>query len=335
MLRLGNIFLLFFALLATADAYAAEKISIPKDFLRVPDFKNWTFQPADAYWQEKPTRMRIVAFSLDKDEETKVELIVYAFSPSIGRWKVCNPFTVSAVTSGKQIMKYQDIQENLFDAAVSYAQMLCPKADTVEFISSPFIKLDEAQKDFFFKAKFIKNRGKWVRSSYTVNPDVKDLNLLKKGGRGEAKNKANYEYLKIKDQPFSVKAAFTHNAKDLDNIPLMAQAAKLLGYPMNVTAIMHVKSVEGQNAWIDKPMPIFISDHKDKIEKAGWYMLSGELNSINDAAKTKVGISPKSNAASLRIVKVTECKDEKCQEAADVVGFLKTKYKLYDWNPEK
>jgi len=64
-------------------------------------------------------------------------------------------------------------------------------------------------------------------------------------------------------------------------------------------------------------------------------MLSGEIPALDDVAKTKVGISPKNNAAALRIVKATECKDERCEDAADVIGFLKTKYKLYDWNPEK
>ena len=335
MRKLGNTFLLFFALLATTDVFAAEKIGVPKDFLRVPGFENWSFQPADAYWQEKPNRMRVVAFSLDRDEETNVELVVYAFSPTIGKWRVCNPFTVAAVTSGKQMMKYPDIQENLLDAAASYAQMICPKVEEFEFIASPFIRLDEAKKDYLFKAKFFKSKGKWTRSSYEVNPDVKGLNILKKGGRGEAKNKANLEYSKIKEQPFSVKAAFTHNTKDLDNVPIMTQVAKVLGYPMNVTAVVHVKSVEEQNAWIDKPMPIFISDRKEKLEKPGWYMMSGEISPLDEVTKNKFGVAPKYNAAAMRIVKVTECKDESCQEAADVIGFLKTKYKLYDWNPEK
>lgn len=335
MRKLGNIFLLFFMLLATTEVSAKEKIAIPKDFLKIPEFKNWSFEPADAYWQEKPTRMRIVAFSLDKDEEAKIELVVYGFSTSLGKWKICNPFRVNAVTMSKQTMRYQDIRDNLLDAAVSYAQMLCPKTDTVEFISSPFIRLNEARNDFFFKAKMVKNNGKWVKVFDTVNQESNNANILKKGGRGEAKNKAYYEYLKIKEQPFSVKAAFTHGATDLDNLPVMTQTAKALGYPMNVTAIARVKSVEEQSAWLDYPMPIFVADHKGRIKRTGWYLLSGEIAPLDEVLKTRAGIPSKYNAASMRIVKATECENEECLNASDVIGFLKTKYNLYDWNPEK
>ncbi len=334
MSKFGNIFLLFFTILAMTDTAMAEKMSVPKDFSRVPGFKNWDFQPADVYWQEKPRKIRVVAFSLDKDTDIDAELIAYAFSPAIGNWNACRPFTFAAVTSNKQILKYNDIQENLLEAAISYADILCPKTDRIDFLSSPFLKFDDASKDFFLKVSLMKIAGKWQKISYVTNPDPDSFNVLKKGGKGDAKNKAVSEYERLKDRPFSVKAAFTHDAKDLDNLQLMSDAAAVLGEPANVTAIVHVKSVEGRSAWIDKPMMIFVPEHNQKIEKYGWYLVSGEITPLSEEEKNKSGINLRNKASSIKVTKATACKNESCQEASDVVGFLKNKYKLYDWSPE-
>lgn len=336
MIKFGNTLLLFFTVFFAAAAFAATNTPVPDDLKQAKNMLLWDFPAALVYNDDTFANKRIVAFSLDSDDMAKIELLAYATSMKFGKWDGCRPFRLNTVTIKKDLTETADIKENLLDSAVSYADALCPKADTIIFTVSPFIKLDDADNDFFFKTEIKKDRkGKWLTYPAKKGKLKSEESLLKGGGRSEWRKKAEEEYKEYKDKSLPHKLAFTHNVDYLTNPFIMIQGAKAVEKPLPNTSVVHIKQIEGTSAWVDEPMPLFIPDTKKKISSAGWWLISGNISPLDDKDKIKTGIPLTQKAGRLNIFKVSECEDKTCKNAADIVSFIKEKYGLYDWKPNE
>lgn len=331
----GNKLLLFFAAFFVSQAVASDFVPLPSDFKASDSMLYWDYPARLVYKDDVNSSKRTIVFSLDKDDTVNIEVVAYAHSSKKNKWEGCSPFRLNIVTIKKDFMSLPDVRNSIIDSAVSYADALCPKSKTIVLSVSPLIKLDDVDANYFFKTEIKKDKkGKW-QIYPAKESNIKDSStLLKTEGRSKWRKVADDEYAKYKDASLAKKLALTHNRPELDNALIILQGSVALGENLPITTIIHIKQTENNKAWVDEPLPMLIQD-KEKANKPGWWLISGNIRALGEHEKIKLGLSPSEPAGQLNVFKATSCEDKTCSSAANLISFIKERYGLYDWEPNK
>ena len=161
-----------------------------------------------------------------------------------------------------------------------------------------------------------------------INPAEKNFTIERKAKRI---TDAYVEYEKVEGMSFAERLASLHGVNKLDN-PLKLFLTKLAREEkVEGSSFAHVDEVDGDVATIDWPVEMKLTNVLDQIENPGWFIFTGEVEIKDENTKGKFGYP----VGAIDVSKVTACKQESCEEVRDTVQFIRSKYKLPDWQPPR
>lgn len=212
-------------------------------------------------------------------------------------FEACAPFHIILLTENQELFKNQVFIQNLFTVVKSYAKTICPSVSHIIFDATNDISLKE-ENIFFREDLYQHENGLWVQ-----NPETSFNDFIETNTATPEETLAFIEML-----PSIDRAAFVFSKTQIDSPFLLLKASELLNTPIEGVFVVHARPDDMR--WIDYPFPMQVSN----LEKNGWFLVKGYLNTLSDFEKKKSGLPLHEPAASLEIEQAFSCTAEYCAE---------------------
>ena len=212
-------------------------------------------------------------------------------------FEACAPFHIILLTKNQELFKNQVFIQNLFTVVKSYAKTICPSVSHIIFDATNDISLKE-ENIFFREDLYQHENGLWVQ-----NPETSFNDFIETNTATPEETLAFIEML-----PSIDRAAFVFSKTQIDSPFLLLKASELLNTPIEGVFVVHARPDDMR--WIDYPFPMQVSN----LEKNGWFLVKGYLNTLSDFEKKKSGLPLHEPAASLEIEQAFSCTAEYCAE---------------------
>ncbi len=212
-------------------------------------------------------------------------------------FEACAPFHIILLTENQELFKNQVFIQNLFTVVKSYAKTICPSVSHIIFDATNDISLKE-ENIFFREDLYQHENGLWVQ-----NPETSFNDFIETNTATPEETLAFIEML-----PSIDRAAFVFSKTQIDSPFLLLKASELLNTPIEGVFVVHARPDDMR--WIDYPFPMQVSN----LEKNGWFLVKGYLNTLSDFEKKKSGLPLHEPAAFLEIEQAFSCTAEYCAE---------------------